>query len=445
MIRTLLICLFLTLSVTFTNGQPFILDRVAAIVGDFMVLQSDIESQYLQYRAQGQNIPDLKCMIFKELLEEKLLLNQAKIDSIEVSEGSVQVELERRIQHFINMMGSREELEQYFNKSILEIKNDFREPIKNQLITNKMQSEITGDITVTPSEIRAFYNKIPKDSIPNIDSQIEYEQIVIYPVLSEQAVFDVKERMLNLRRRITEGESFETLAILYSEDGSSSLGGEIGFFTKSELDPEYAKIAFSLKEGQVSKIVESAFGFHIIQLIARRDDRVNTRHILMKPAVTSEARNRAIGRLDSIVDFINKDSISFLNAARMYSEDKDTRLSGGLAINPQNNSSWFEYNQLQTNDYLILRDMEAGDISAPFESTDQNGKIMYKIVRLKSRTEPHRANLQQDYHLFKQYALQEKNMKVISKWIQEKQLETYIHIDEALKSCEFLRTGWLVQ
>ncbi len=445
MIRTLLICLFLTLSVTFTNGQPFILDRVAAIVGDFMVLQSDIESQYLQYRAQGQNIPDLKCMIFKELLEEKLLLNQAKIDSIEVSEGSVQVELERRIQHFINMMGSREELEQYFNKSILEIKNDFREPIKNQLITNKMQSEITGDITVTPSEIRAFYNKIPKDSIPNIDSQIEYEQIVIYPVLSEQAVFDVKERMLNLRRRITEGESFETLAILYSEDGSSSLGGEIGFFTKSELDPEYAKIAFSLKEGQVSKIVESAFGFHIIQLIARRDDRVNTRHILMKPAVTSEARNRAIGRLDSIVDFINKDSISFLNAARMYSEDKDTRLSGGLVINPQNNSSWFEYNQLQTNDYLILRDMEAGDISAPFESTDQNGKIMYKIVRLKSRTEPHRANLQQDYHLFKQYALQEKNMKVISKWIQEKQLETYIHIDEALKSCEFLRTGWLVQ
>jgi len=445
MIRTFCIYLFLLLSATFTKGQPFILDRVAAIVGDFIVLQSDIESQYMQYLAQGHNVPDMKCMIFKELLEEKLLLNQAKIDSIEIPEGSVQVELERRIQHFINMMGSREELEQYFNKSILEIKADFKEPIKNQLITQRMQNEIIGDLTVTPSEIRAYFNKIPKDSLPKIDSQIEYEQIVMYPVLTEQAIFDVKDRLLNLRRRITEGESFETLAILYSEDGSSSMGGEIGFFTKSELDPEYAKIAFSLKEGQVSKIVESSFGFHIIQLISRRDDRVNTRHILMKPTVTSEARNNAISRLDSIVDLVKSDSVSFLFAARMYSEDKDTRLSGGLVINPQNNSSWFEYNQLPTNDYLVLRDMKTDDISEPFESTDKNGKIIYKIVKLKSRTEPHQANLQQDYHLFKQLALQEKNMKVINKWIREKQDETYIHIDKALNSCEFLRNGWLVQ
>jgi len=371
MIRTFCIYLFLLLSATFTKGQPFILDRVAAIVGDFIVLQSDIESQYMQYLAQGHNVPDMKCMIFKELLEEKLLLNQAKIDSIEIPEGSVQVELERRIQHFINMMGSREELEQYFNKSILEIKADFKEPIKNQLITQRMQNEIIGDLTVTPSEIRAYFNKIPKDSLPKIDSQIEYEQIVMYPVLTEQAIFDVKDRLLNLRRRITEGESFETLAILYSEDGSSSMGGEIGFFTKSELDPEYAKIAFSLKEGQVSKIVESSFGFHIIQLISRRDDRVNTRHILMKPTVTSEARNNAISRLDSIVDLVKSDSVSFLFAARMYSEDKDTRLSGGLVINPQNNSSWFEYNQLPTNDYLVLRDMKTDDISEPFESTEK--------------------------------------------------------------------------
>ena len=426
-------------------GQPFILDRVAAIVGDYMVLQSDIESQYLQYRAQGQDVPDLKCMIFRELLEEKLMLNQAKIDSVEVSDGQVQMQLEQRIQHFINMIGSREELEQYFNKSILEIKTDFREPIKNQIITQKIQADITGDIAVTPSEIRTFFNKIPKDSLPFIDSQVEYEQIVMYPVLSDQAVFDVKERLLDLRRRITDGESFETLAILYSEDGSSSLGGEIGFMTKSELDAEYAKIAFSLKEGHVSKIVESAFGYHIIQLIERRDDRVNTRHILMKPQVSSEARNKAISRLDSIVNIIKTDTLDFITAARYFSEDKDTRLSGGLVINPYTNSSWFEYKQLDTKDYIVLRDMELDDVSAPFESTDENGKIIYKVVRLKSRTEPHRADLQLDYHLFQRMALQEKNMKVIQKWIREKQQETYIHVEEALQSCEFLRNGWLVQ
>jgi len=431
--------------ISLAHAQPFVLDRVAAVVGDFIVLQSDIENQYLQYLAQGQNVPDLKCYIFKELLEEKLLLNQAKIDSIEIPDASVQIQLEQRMQYFINMIGSREELEEYFNKSILEIKADFREPIKNQLITNKMRDEITGDITVTPSEIKAFFNKIPKDSLPFIDSRIEYEQIVIYPVLSEQAIFDVKERLLNLRRRITEGESFETLAILYSEDGSASQGGEIGFMSKSDLDSEYAKIAFSLKEGQVSKIVESAFGFHIIQLISRRDDRVNTRHILMKPMVTSEARNRAISRLDSLVDFLKKDSISFTNAARYYSEDKNTRLSGGLVINPQTNSSWFEYNQLQTNDYLILRDLEPGKFSSPFESVDEHGKIIYKIVRLKSRTEPHRADLQLDYDLFQKFSLQEKNQKIINKWIQEKQKETYIHVDRALHSCDFLKNGWLIQ
>ncbi len=426
-------------------SQPFILDRVVAVVGDYMILQSDIENQYLQYTAQGHYHTDMKCMIFKELLEEKLMLNQAKIDSIEVAEGTVQVQLEQRIQQFINMIGSREELEEYFNKSILEIKTDFKEPLKNQLITQRMQANITEDITVTPSEIRSFFNKIPKDSLPFIDSQIEYEQIVVYPVLSDQAVFEVKERLLELRRRIIEGESFETLAILYSEDGSSSNGGEIGFFSKGDLDPEYAKIAFSLKEGQVSKIVESAFGFHIIQLIERRDERVNTRRILLKPTVSSEARNKAIVRLDSIAKLIKDDSISFLDAARYFSEDKDTRISGGLVINPQDNSSLFEYSQLETKDYIVLRDMSIAGISEPFESTDKNGKIIYKIVKLKSRTEPHRADLQLDYHLFKSLALREKNMKVIQKWIQEKQKETYIKVDDALQSCEFLKDGWIVQ
>lgn len=440
---TLLFALLFFKSIVYC--QSFILDRVVAVVGDYMILQSDIESQYLQYTAQGHYHSDMRCMIFRELLEEKLMLNQAKIDSIEIPDGTVQTQLEQRIQQFINMIGSKEELEEYFNKSILEIKADFREPLKNQLITQKMQGTITEGISVTPSEIRNFFNKIPKDSLPSIDSQIEYDQIVVYPVLSDQAIFEVKERLLELRRRIIEGESFETLAILYSEDGSSSQGGEIGFFNKSDLDPEYAKIAFSLKEGQVSKIVESAFGYHIIQLIERRDERVNTRHILLKPTVSSEARNKASERLDSIAKLIKGDSISFLDAARYYSEDKDTRLSGGLVINPNTNSTWFEYSELDTKDYIVLRDMSVGDISEPFESADKNGKIIYKLITLKTRTEPHRANLQQDYHLFKTLALREKNMKVIQKWINEKQQETYIKVDDAMQPCEFLKNGWIVR
>ena len=441
---TIVFILFSSASIM-VNSQPFILDRVVGIVGDYNVLQSDIENQYLQYTAQGANLPDMKCLILKDLLEQKLMLNQAKIDSIEVTDGSVETQLEQRMQHFISMIGSREELEEYFNKTILEIKDDFREDIKNQMITQRMHGEITGDIRVTPAEVRSFFNRMPKDSIPYINTKVELQQIVRYPVLSDQAVFVVKERMLNFRRRVTEGESFETLAILYSEDGSASNGGEIGFNSKTELDPEYAKAAFSLKEGQVSKIVESAFGFHLIQLIARRDDRVNTRHILLKPTITSDARKKAIEKLDSLLIFINTDSLTFTDAALYLSEDKNTRLSGGILVNPRTNSSFFELDQLDNKDYLVVRDMNVGDISAAYESIDENGKVIYKIVKLKDRIDPHRANLQQDYSLFQAAALREKEQRIIERWIREKQEETYVRIDNAVKSCAFLENGWLVK
>ena len=427
------------------RGQEFILDRVVAIVGDFIVLQSDVENQYMQYMAQGAKHPDLKCMILKDLLEEKLMLNQAKIDSIEISEGTVEMQLEQRMQHFINMIGSREELEEYFNKTIIEIKDDFRDAIRNQIITQRMHSEITGEMRISPAEVKSFINRMPKDSVPNINTKVEIQQIVAYPVLTEQAIFEVKERLLNYRRRIIEGESFETLAILYSEDGSASEGGEIGFLTKTELDPEYAKVAFSLKEGQVSKIVESAFGFHLIQLISRRDDRVNTRHILLKPPISSDARKKAVERLDSMVTIIRSDSLSFSNAARYFSEDKKTRLSGGIMVNSNTNSSFFELDQLDTRDYLVIRDMNLGDVSEPYESTDENGKVMFKIVKLRSREEPHRANLRQDYTLFQMMAMREKQEAVIDRWIREKQEETYFRVDNAVKSCEFLSSGWLTK
>ncbi len=424
-------------------AQPKMIDRVVAVVGNYTILQSDIESQYLQMRAQRVQIPDLKCVIFKNFLEQKLMLDQARIDSIEVSESTINQELDNRMQYFINQIGGQEELEQYFGKTLLQIKEDFRESMREQLITQQMEQKITGDVKVTPSEVRRFYNNLDPDSIPTIDAQVEIEQIVAYPPLSEDAIFEVKEKLLELRKRIMDGESFETLAVLYSEGPSASNGGDIGYMSRGELDPAYAKAAFSLKKGGISKIVESEFGYHIIQLVDRKDDRVDTRHILMKPRISPEARQKAITRLDSIIDGVRKDSITFANAARYYSQDKNTAMNHGLVVNPQTGSSQFELKQLDTKDYLVVRDLKIGEISDPYESTDENGKTIYKVVRLKSRTDPHKANLNQDYMLIQMMALAQKKQEIVDTWIKNKQKDTYIHIDDAFKDCEFIKNGWL--
>ena len=300
------------------SGQSLILDRVVAVVGEFMILQSDIEGVNLQNKAQGINLPgDEKCAILENFLIEKLLVNQAKIDSIEVSESSVEMELDNRLSYFISMIGSPEALEEYFGKTILEIKEDMRKSVRDASITRQMQSTITGEVTVTPSEIREYYNDLPRDSIPYIDSKVELSQITRYPPVDEAAIFEVKQTLLDLRRRILDGEKFSTLAVLYSEGPSASQGGEIGFMGKGELDAEYAKAAYSLKAGGVSTIVESSFGYHIIQLIERREERVNTRHILMKPKVKSEAIRATTRKLDSIATLVRTDSVDFDLAARM--------------------------------------------------------------------------------------------------------------------------------
>jgi peptidyl-prolyl cis-trans isomerase SurA len=438
----IIIPLVLIGSLTRLNAQPQMIDQVVAIVGDYTILQSEIENQYLQYRAQGVNFPDMRCFIFKDFLEQKLLLNQAKIDSIEISESSVELSLDQRLSFFINQIGSEEEMEAYFGKSMLEIKEDLREVLREQMITQQMQGQITGDVKITPSEVKKFYNSVPPDSIPFIDAMVQVQQVVVYPPLGDEAEFEVKERLLELRKRIMEGESFETLAILYSEGPSAANGGDIGFMGRGELDPAYATAAFSLQEGGISKIVESEFGFHIIQLVERRNDRVRTRHILMKPKIGLDAKKNALARLDSIADFIRLDSLTFDQAARFYSEDKNTSMNNGLMVNPNDNSSHFELKQLDTKDYLIARDLKVGEVSAPFESTDENGKVVYKIIKLKSRTDPHRANLTQDYMLIQSMALNEKKSKVIQDWLEEKQNETYFRIDDTFMNCEFLKESW---
>jgi len=416
---------------------------VVAVVGDEKILQSDIENLYLQYRAEGvRSSGNLKCQILEEHLTQSLLLNQAKIDSIVVSESQVELQLDARLDYFINQVGSQERLEQYFNKTILEIKEDFRDLIRDQLITQEMQANIAGGVTITPSEVRQFFNKLSEDSIPYIDSKIEINQIVFYPPVDEEAILEVRQRLLDLRKRINEGENFATLAVLYSQGPSAPRGGEIGFMGRGELDPEYAKAAFSLKKNQVSNIVESSFGYHIIQLIDRRDDRINTRHILLKPRISPDAIDKTILKLDSLANQIRNDSIAFEQAAMYFSQDKKTNVNGGLVVNPYDNSTMFKLDELQPNEYEIIRNMNVGEISEPFESVDENGKQVYKIVKLKRSTRPHRANLKEDYILLQQMALAEKREEIFKEWIDEKIATTYIHIDRSLHGCNFNNTMW---
>jgi peptidyl-prolyl cis-trans isomerase SurA len=424
-------------------GQPKILDRVVAIVGDYKVLQSDIESMYLQY--QAENIPtegDMKCYILEDFLAQNLLLNQAKIDSIVVSESQVDMQLDARLDYFINQVGSQERLEQYFKKTILEIKEDFRDLIRDQLITQEMRNNITADVTVTPSEVRQFFNKIPEDSIPFIDAKIEINQIVLYPPYSEEATLEVRQRLLDLRKRITAGENFATLAVLYSEHPNAPKGGEMGFMGRAEMDPEYAKAAFSLKKGQVSNIVQTAMGFHIIQLIDRRDERINTRHILLKPKIDPAGIQNTINRLDSIANLIRNDSLTFEMAARYFSQDIKTNVNGGLMVNPADNSTMFELDELQPAEYEILRNMNVGEISVPFEAQDENAKTVYKIMKITKSTRPHKANMKEDYILLQQLALEAKKKTVVKDWLDEKIKTTYIHIDGSFKNCEFANPAW---
>ncbi len=421
------------------TGQPLVIDRVVAVVGDFNVLQSDIEQQYLQMKMSGMYMdPDARCQIFNQFVEQKLLMAQAKIDSVEVGPDMVEMQMESRLDYFVAQFGSEEEMEDYFNKSIFDIKDDLREAIREQMITDEVRKSITADVSTTPSDVKSFYRAMHPDSIPYINTEVELAQIVAYPFYSEEAIFQVKERLLDLRRRVQEGEDFGTLAILYSEAPEAARRGEIGFMMRSELDKEYATTAWALKPGQVSKIVESAFGFHIIQMIERRGDRANTRHILMNPKADANAKQKAIYKLDSLKSLIENDSMRFDLAAKRFSEDDNTSVNGGLIVNPRSMAATFELDQLPTKDYYMIRNMQVGELSEPYETTDQKGKPCYKLIYLRARTEPHRANLKQDYLLLQNMALQFKNNEVMNEWYASKKESTYIRVDSSFRGCSLL-------
>ena len=425
-------------------AQPEVIDKVVGVVGKHIIQYSDIEEQYLQYLQMG-NSPSkaMKCNIFEEMLVQKLMVTQAELDSVEAAPGEVEQELDGRIDYFISQMGSEDKLVEHFQKSVLEIKRDMYDAVLDQILTRKMQGEIVKGISITPKEVKDYYKTIPKDSLPYIESQYQISQILRYPSSSEEAIYEVKQKLLDLRKRIIEqGSSFRALAVVYSEGPSASSGGDIGWLSKAELDPEYAKVAFSLKKGQVSKIVESSFGYHIIQLIDKSDERVHTRHILMNPKISIDAKTEAQNKLDSLADFIRSDSLTFEQAANLYSEDEETSMNGGLRINKYTGDTRFGVNDFNSREYYVIKNLKVSEISEAFESVDDNQKPVFKIIKIKSMTPAHTANLDDDFDLLKQQAVQNKQQSAIDKWVTERLKTTYVKLSPPFDQCEFKIEGW---
>ena len=437
---------FLLLFPVLSRAQSNVIDEVIAVVGDSPILRSDVESMYQQTMMQGSNyVGDLKCHIFEQLLLQKLLLEQAKLDSIEVSENNVISYVDRQINEFISRAGSREKLEEWMNKPIYQIKEEQREVVRNQMITQEMQSKITGDIKVTPSEVRAYY-RTHSDSLPMVPAQFEAQQITIYPQISVDEIEAVKARLRDFQRQVNEGRDFATLAVLYSEDpGSAPRGGEMGHMSRGDFVAEFAQVAFTLQDkNRVSKIVETEFGFHIIQLVDRQGDRVNCRHILLRPKATPEAILKAQQAADSLANVIRNGDITFEEAALRYSMDKDSRANGGTMVNPYNQSTKFEVQQIAPGIYQQIEKMKPDEISNAFLMKDERlGKDYYAIIKLKSFNEPHMANIRDDYQLLQELLEEEKSEKTFKNWIVKKQQETYITISPNWVNCEFEFKGWV--
>ena len=441
----------ITLTVTRFNcstaQEGKIIDQIIAIVGSNIILQSDIENQYLQAQAQGYlSRGDLKCEILEELLYQKLLLNQANLDSIEVTESQVESALDTRLKMFINQVGSEEKLEQYFNKSILEIKSDLKDIIRDQMLTQKMQGKITDEIKITPSDVRSYYKNIPKDSLPLINAEYQIEQIVKYPAVSEKEKQEVKEKLEGFSSQVIEGKKkFSTLAILYSEDKESAKsGGDLGYVGRADLVPEFAAAAFNLKEkDEISKVVETQYGYHIIQLIERKGERVNVRHILLSPKPSVESIIKSGNYLDSITSLIRTGKITFENAAQKFSEDEKTKNNGGLLINEETGSSKLTADEIDKITSIYLKNIVQGEISKAFETKDDKSRTVYKIIYLKSLTLPHTANLTDDYQRIQDMALANKKQKTVDEWINKKLKSTYIHIDDTFIKCKFKNATWI--
>lgn len=433
----------------YVSAQPRqrLIDEVVASVGDDAILSSDIEYQYGQAMIEGVNFNgDMKCHILEQLLVQKMMLNQAKIDSVEVKDNEVMQQVDARLNYFTQQVGGQDKLEEYFKKPILQLRRDQMEAVRTQMITQKMQSSITKDVKITPSDVRKYYSRLSEDSIPYVSTQYEVEQIVVYPEIEQSEIDRIKERLRDFQRQVAEGRDFATLAVLYSEDpGSASRGGDLGWYSKSGFVPEFSAVAFNMHEkGKVSKIVQTEFGYHIIQFIDRKGDRINCRHILLKPKVSTESRNKGIAFLDSVSAWINSGKLSFEEAASTFSMDKDSRSNGGLMVNPEDGTRKFQLGQIPAEIAKAIQNLQEGQFSKPFVMMDdKKGRETIRMVRLLKKHDPHKANVSDDYDMLKSMFEGQKRKEVLDSWIVNKQKELYVVITPDWRRCEFQYPGWV--
>jgi peptidyl-prolyl cis-trans isomerase SurA len=426
-------------------AQDKIVDQIVAIVGQNIIMKSDIESMYMQQQAQGiVSDGDMKCEILEDFLVEKLLLAEAQLDTtIEVTDSQLNQNLDQRMQYFVQHLGSEKAVEEYFQKPIVQIKADLEEVLRNQSMTSQMQGKIIDKVQVTPAEVRYYFRNLKESEIPMIEPQVEYAQITLVPPIELEEENRIKTRLRELKKRVEDGDNFATLAVLYSEDGSATNGGELGYTGRAQLDPAYAAAAFNLKGDRVSNVVKSEFGYHILQLVGRRGDQVNTRHIIMKPKPAPEALEQAQQRLDSLANFIRDEKMTFEEAAMRYSFDKNSRNSGGKAINPETMSTRWKTQELDPDVSKVLDGLKINEISDPFQTIDDKQRTVFKIVKLISRTNQHRANLQEDYQMLSDHYQAKKQEESMNKWISEQQAKTYIRIDNTYTNCNFKFEGWI--
>ena len=436
----------LMLCVVSSNAQTLV-ESVAAIVGNEVIYLSDVENGVLDMRRSNPRarVDDLRCNTFQELLIAKLFVDQARIDSIIVTDDMVETDLNMQINDAIRIAGSEEALEKSFNKSMVEIRRDVRKALVESQTVSEVQSTITSDLKVTPNDVRRFFNSIPRDSLPVIPSRVQISIIQLDPPRNEENKAEARQKLLDIRSQILAGKSFALLAIQNSEDGSYINGGEIGYKLKGELEKPYADAAWSLSPNTVSRIVESKYGFHIIQMIDKKGDLLNTRHILIRPKVKPGDSEEAIARLDSLTRLIRKDSLKFENAAIRFSTHADSRINGGKMVssNPAERINWFSLDELNRDMYTRVRDLKVGEISEPFQTTDDIGNVVFRVVRLDDEIPAHRANLKDDYQYFYNATMMRERQSSYQKWIMKKTETTYIRISDEFKSCKFLESGWL--
>ncbi len=445
--KILAYCLCAVLAISGAAAQDNIIDRVEWVVGDKAILRSDIEEAVKTWLTRGMKFQgDPYCVVGEELAVQQLFLHQAILDSVEVNDSYILQSVDEHIDYAIQMLGSKEKMEEYFRMNSNEIREMYYEMEYNNYMMTSMKQNLVGEIKVSPALVRRYVSTLPQDSIPFVQSQVEVQIITLEPDVDPEEIDRVKSELRGYTERVNNGEtSFSTLALMYSEDnGSARRGGELDFMARAEFDPAFANVAFNLTDpNKVSKIVQSEYGYHIIQLMEKRGDKIKVRHILRKPRVSSDNIKDMMLKLDTIANDIRKDTISFELAAQLISDDKDTRNNHGLMVNKATASSRFQMQDLPVDVARVVDGMQVGEVSSPFTMRLPDDRVVCAIVKLRARIDGHKANLRDDYETLRELYLAKMSEEKIMEWIKEKQRTTYVRINKDNRDCEFKYPGWV--